>query len=193
MSNPVSVAELRAYIGTDSTSDDPVLRDMLDRSLHALEGMLDRRLVAVQEVRQFHPVEDVLGDWLHLGDDVCEIVSVTNGDGTVLVAGTDYVPWPRKPPYWKLRAVGNTVWTWSSDPDIDTIDVDAWWGVSKTLSGEERDAVIKLAAFLYRQRDNVSDADRPIITPEGIVLMPARIPPEIQSFVSRNRKRRVLA
>lgn len=193
MSAPVNVAELRTYLGTDNSAEDPVLQDMLSRALNALESMTDRNLYARQEVREFHPEDDVQGPWLLLGDDLAEVVSVTNGDGTAWTQGVQYVTWPSRPPFWKLKAVGGYSWGWSTDPDLDRIQVDGYWGRTRNLEGESREAVIKLAAFLYRQRDNVSDADRPIVTPEGIVLMPARLPPEIQSFVKRRRKRRVMA
>lgn len=189
-----SLADLKAYVNVDSTNanDDALLTRFLAAAEAAVDAYTGRHFEATADTtRRFHAVEDVWGRDLVLDADLCAITSITNGDG-VAVAAASYTTLPaNSAPYYALRLKGSSgvAWTWADDPE-DAITVVGRWAYSTSAPADVMQATLRMAAFLYRQRDN-SDAlaERPMMSTDGVLLLPSRLPIDVQELLAHYRKR----
>jgi hypothetical protein len=111
--------------------------------------------------------------------DICQITTVTNGDG-VVIPSTDYITLPiNQKPYYgiRLKLSSNVTFTWNNSPDA-AIQVTGRWGYSITPPISIQYATERLAYILYRQKDVSADLDRAIITNQGVV-QPNQLPKDV--------------
>ena len=176
-----SLADLKTYLGATDTTDDALLTDCLSRA-QAMVDTFTRRTVeaASDSTRYFDADRAVDGRKLWIGGDLCALTSVTNGDGTAITL-TDLVKTPRNSTPWfelVLKASSAAAWTYEDDPE-NAIAVVGKWGYSTTPPADIEQACVRLAAWLYRQKDSSADLDRPTVSADGATLMPAQIPADV--------------
>jgi hypothetical protein len=182
-----SLAQLKTYIGADTTDDDAFLTECIERAQAMIETHTGRLFeCAADTTRTFDALRDTSANRreLRLDHDLCAITTVTNGDATT-VAALSYVTEPRNArPYYALCLKGSTglVWTYEDDPE-NAISIAGKWAYSTTPPADIEQACVRLAAYLYRQKDSSADLDRPIISADGTTLLPARIPADVQSAI----------
>jgi len=120
--------------------------------------------------------------------DICQITTVTNGDGVVIPA-SDYITLPiNQKPYYgiRLKLSANTTFTWNTTPDA-AISVTGRWGYSITPPISIQYATERLAYILYRQKDVSADLDRAIITNQG-VIQPNQLPQDVIDILDSYRR-----
>jgi hypothetical protein len=76
------------------------------------------------------------------------------------------------------------------DDSDSEVSIAGTWGFSTTPPYDIKHACTRLAAFLYRQKDTSADIDRPMITGDGVTIMPSSIPQDVKSILD-NYKRRI--
>lgn len=126
---------------------------------------------------------------LWLGDDICAISSVVNGDGTT-VSAISYVTEPRNStPYYALTLKGsaNVTWTYDESPE-NAIAVTGRWAYSQTADALIRGATLALAAWAYRQKGGTGEADRPLVTGDGVTILPAVLPKHVYERLAARRR-----
>ena len=186
-----SLSDLKAYVSVTDTTDDALLTDFLSAAEKVIDAFTRRRFEAsADSTRYFHALDDVQGRTLHLDKDLCAITSITNGDGVAVTAG-QYTTLPKaETPYYalKLLASSGVAWTYDDDPE-DAITIVGKWAFSTSAPADVKHATVRLAAFLYRQRDN-SDAmaERPFMSADGVLLLPSRLPMDVQELLMPYRK-----
>jgi hypothetical protein len=112
---------------------------------------------------------------------------LTNGDSVEIPSGS-YRLFPRNDsPKWLIRLDENKSWNFS-DSDSE-ISVEGTWGYSATAPADIIHACIRLAAFLYRQKDTSADIDRPMITGDGVTIMPSALPADVTRVLDRYKRR----
>jgi hypothetical protein len=183
--------EMAAYLGLTESGDNWLLEQLIAAAGTMIERQTGRVFaVEADSERRFNPIVDCRGRTLYLTHDLAAApTSVVNGDGATLAA-TDYVTEPRteRPIYaLKLLQSSGVTWTWGADPE-DAIRVTGKWGYSLTPPEDIRHACIRLAAFLYRQRDNAGDSDRTIVTQAGVVK-PLTVPSDIALILAPHVRR----
>lgn len=145
---------------------------------------------AISDVRAFDLNNDIGYTGNHqrrvlwLDHDLCRLDSVQNGDG-VAVNLTDIVTEPRNySPFYALRLKinANVVWTFVDTPE-NAIAVTGLWAYSETPPDDIVQATIRLTSFLYRQRDNNTDVDRPLMSGDGAIIMPTRLPADVVDYI----------
>ena len=187
-----TLAQLRAYLklGAIETADDALLADLLVRAQQAIDTYCARTFEAsVDSTRYFDAERDVDGYRLLLDTDLCAITSVVNGNGET-IASTDYVTEPRnRTPYYAiiLKASKGNVWEYDDDPE-NAIAITGKWAYSITAPADITHACIRLAAFMYRQKDSQSDVDRPLITGDGVTILPSALPRDVQQLLLPYRR-----
>lgn len=180
-------SDVKIYLGIGQDVDDILLDQIIDRATAIIEGFTHRVFVCSAATSQFLDGEcDVTEDgrMLWLRGDLCSISYVKNGDGTT-VAASQYVTEPRRePPYYALRMKwnANDPWLWSNTPEA-SIEVNGMWAYSATPPIQIIQATIRLAAFLYRQKDTTADLDRPLMSGDGVVIMPAKLPTDVMQLI----------
>lgn len=186
-----SLSDLKAYVNVTDTTDDALLTGFLATAEKVIDAFTRRRFEATADsTRYFHALDDVQGRTLHLDKDLCAITSITNGDGVAVTAG-QYTTLPKaETPYYalKLLASSGVAWTYDDDPE-DAITVVGKWAFSTSAPADVKHATVRMAAFLYRQRDN-SDAmaERPFMSADGVLLLPSRLPMDVQELLMPYRK-----
>lgn len=189
-----SVTQLKTLIDIDAseTSDDALLGDLIDRAQAMIEAYTSRIFEATEDTTltfdaRLDVEEDGAGRTLYLGySDLCQITSIENGDGSAVV---DYVALPnRATPYYaiKLKESADS-WTYVSDPE-DAISITGRWAYSVSPPADIVQACLRLAAWMYRQRDTGADADATSITAQGVVVQPSAMPRDVMQMLRPYRK-----
>jgi len=188
----VTTADLKAWLDIGSTADDVLLLACIQTAQGYFESQTGRVFeMSTASTHAFDAVRDVSPDnlTLYLDADLAEISTATNGDGAV-VASTEFVTAPRNAgPYFAItlkRSTGKT-WTYVTDPE-GAIEIAGKWAFSVTPAPEIVHAVKIIAAQLYQQRANASDADK-IVSADGVVIVPSSIP-KVAADVIRKYQRK---
>lgn len=184
-----TLAELRSdpalKLAAGETADDTLLQALLDAVKQLIDSHTGRLFaLSTDTTRHYDARQDVRGSGLYLKEDLCQITSVTNGDG-VVVAANEYTTTPKNAtPYWKITLLGSggKAWTYTDDPE-DAIVIVGRWAYSVTAPNDIKRANIIGAAALYRQSLS-GDSDRPIIAGGGTVIQPSQLPATFWTLVN---------
>ena len=190
----VTSTAFKQYRGITNTSNDALIVLLLDRAQAQAESYCDRTFVAptTASTHYFDAVRDTSDDrrTLYLDDDLATIVTVVNGDGET-VATTHYTPEPRhETPYRSLRLTQNadSLWTYDSQPE-DAIEVSGRWGYATAAPADVQHAVIRLAAYIYAQKD-VSTFDVVAEPSMGLISVPQGLPRDVKELLEPYRRLR---
>ncbi|MBD3354315.1 MAG: hypothetical protein GF364_22725 [Candidatus Lokiarchaeota archaeon] len=182
----VTVVELQRYGGIDSDIHNALLADLIDRAQTRIEQYCGFAFEASADTsRTFdsaeYPDGDVWGYTMYFDTWCASITSITNGDSTSITSSS-YVTQPRNdtPIYAvKLKASSGYVWEADSNDDTeDAITVTGRWAWSTEAPADIKHATLRLALWYYRQRDNSTDLDRPLLA-EGVTLLPSQLPRDV--------------
>ena len=180
--------QVKLYLAISQNVDDILLEEIIDRATKIIETHTQRIFSSTATYsKYFDAREDVdhRGRVLWLNEnDLCEIEYVKNGDLTT-VASTEYVTNPRnETPFYsiKLKENSSIVWLWNTTPE-NAIEVKGHWAYSITPPLDIVQSCIRLSAFLYKQKDNTSDIDRPFTSGDGTVIMPIELPKDIKNLL----------
>lgn len=184
-----SVTQLKSWLDEDTGADDALLSDLIDRAQSWIETTTQRQFeVQSDTTRTFDAVDDVneATQTLYLDGDLCQITSITNGDSTAVTA---YVTMPRREkPYYAIRLKDSAdPWTYATDPE-DAISIVGRWGYSVTPPDVIIQATLRLAAWMYKQRDTGLDSDRPQVTAQGVMSFPAAMPKDVMQMLQPYRR-----
>ncbi len=190
-----TLAELKAELGITSTDDDTLLGYALTDAQAFIEGPggAGRSFqVTADTVRTLDAIRDVDNYLLtlYLDEDLCQITSVTNGDGTA-VSPSLYVTNPRNTTPWysiQFKWVASTAWTFTNSPE-NSISITGRWGYSISAPADIHRAHKRLASWFYRQKSSQADIDRPLLTPGGVTVMPSKVPGDVMAILEPYRRR----
>jgi hypothetical protein len=187
-----TVAQLKRYLGiVETTTDETVLlTELLDRAQAYINKYCRRTFEASADaVRYFDAVDDVQGRRLQLDRDLASITSIVNGDG-VTVTSAQYVTAPRNAVTdgvaiyaVDLLPSASISWTYEDD-SANAIAVTGRWHYPLTANVVQ--ATIRMAAYLYRQKDNSGDLDRPFIAGQTTIL-PGELPDDVRRLLPAPR------
>ena len=181
------VDELKEYLGIESATDEPMLLTFLATAQRTIDSYCARTFEATADtVRTFDSQRDVDGYTLTVDSDLCAITSIVNGDGTT-ISNSHYVTEPRNAtPYYaiRLKASAGNVWTSTVSGDSENaITVTGKWAYSTSAPSDIAHVCKRLAAYIYRQKDNAGDLDRAVIAGNSTIL-PAQIPNDIRLMLT---------
>lgn len=183
-------ATLKRYLGIGVTDDDTLLGELITRSQAIIDHYTGRTFEASSDsTRYFDAVRDVDGLTLHLDADLCAVTSVTNGDGTT-VTSSQYTTEPRNAtPYHQLKMLSNTglMWTYTTNHE-NAISVTGKWAYSTTAPADIVAACVRLAAYLYRQKDS-STFETTAYPDAGIIETPSGMPKDVRQMLAYYRRR----
>lgn len=187
---------LKLYLGITETTDDTLLGYLLTAAQKMIDVYCGQAFEATGDATHYFAsasVEDggaVDGRDLILDAPLCQITSVTNGDGTT-VSAANYVKLPINGERWyalRLKASSGLWWTYDDDIESDLIAVVGRWAYSLTAPDDIVQVTVRLAAYLYRQRTNAGDLDRAVAIGGNAMLLPADLPRDIQKLLESYRR-----
>jgi len=180
-----AAVKLLLGIPTASTGDDALLADLIAQAQDAIDLYCHRTFEAAGDTTKYaDAVADVSGRTLTLPVDLAQVGTITNGDGTEITSG-QYVTEPRNAtPYYAitLKASTGIDWTYTDDPE-NAIAIEGRWAYSVTAPSAIVRATNRLAAFMYNQRGQSTDMDRPVVSQSGTVLLPAGLPRDVAELI----------
>lgn len=195
-----ATADLKVWLRANSSQalpsgDDTLLGNCITAAIGFCEGPegAGRKFeVTADTTRRFDALRDVdqsLRRTLYLDDDLCQITSITNGDGVVVSSG-DYVTNPRNETPWyaiTIKLSSSVVWTYLSAPE-NAIAIVGRWGWSTAAPADIAQAVLELAAYEYRRRSSSSSIDQQVVTASGSVIVPSSVPKNIMTVFTHYRR-----
>jgi hypothetical protein len=193
-----TLEDLRTELRIGSIADDELLTAKLEEAQLILERTYNRRFEATAVETRYvdcaHPAVD--GRNLLLPWDVCQIDEVRNGDGLVVPVEA-YVTTPRLrsvadgaslavaiPEWWPwytiaLKAGSGLAWRHNGSPE-EAIAITGKFAFSETAPANVRSATVRLAYWLYQQRDTAVDMPG-VVGKQGVTLLPADLPHDVAS------------
>lgn len=176
----VSLATLKEYLDISNTNDDTLLTNILTRAQAVFDAHFEHSFEAVTATRYY--TDDALdGFSLLLDAPLLSVTTLTNGDGST-IDSSKYRLYPRNStPYFEIRllSTSNTNWTFDTDGEIS---VAGTWGYTSSAPDDVVHAVLRLAAYLYRQKD--SQVFEATAAPElGIITVPKGIPDDVMKII----------
>lgn len=194
-----TVADVKAYIGTSSATDDTLLGTMITSAQAWIDNHCGRTFEASQDTTRTIALNHrtLHGRKLYLPADLCAITTIKNdadnGSGGVTVTTDQYITEPMdETPYYAITLRGSTglYWTYSLNAE-DAVEITGRWAYSTTAPESIKWACIRLATFLYRQKD-ASTFDTTAIPDAGVIMVPQGMPRDV-ALVLEFYKRMVLA
>ena len=180
--------QVKDYLGIASTVvDDNLLGDLITRAEGLIDAYTGRTFTAVTATKYFGENCTDGQDLMLYGEDLLTVTKLTNGNA-VEVASGNYRLFPRNDsPKWLIKLDEGKSWSFS-DGDSE-ISVAGTWGYSATAPADIQHACVRLTAFLYRQKDTSADIDRPLITGDGVTIMPSSLPSDVTRILDRYKRR----
>jgi len=183
-----STPELKRYLGITGSGDDELLSELLASAQQIIETHTGKKFEASSDTtRYFDAVADVDGYKLFFDQWCADITSITNGDGES-VSGSSYVTMPvNGEQYYGVKLLGSKSVTWTYTDDAESaISVTGKWAYMVTPKDDIVQATKRLAAFLYRQRENANDVDRAVVVGNATVL-PSQLPADVSRLIAPYR------
>jgi hypothetical protein len=182
-----NLSNLKDYLGITTEGDDNLLSDLLTRAAGVIDAYTGRHFEAETATKYFNS-DDTYGRELNLyGYDLLTVTKLTNGNAVEIASG-NYRLLPRNDdPKWIIKL--DEDYSWEFDDSDSEISVAGTWGYSATAPADITHACVRLAAFIYRQKDTSADIDRPMVTGDGVTIMPSGLPSDVQKLLDRYKRR----
>lgn len=193
-----TTSALKSYLGITSSSDDSLLSDAIAAAQSMIDTYCHRHFEpeshhgpAASHTHYFTPLSereggDLLDDYtLNLNHDLAELTSITNGDGTaiptnaVVLLPLNVVPSNMI----RIKSASNYFWTYTDSPE-GAVQIAGKWSYSTNVPDNIVRACLRLAAYLYRQREGTPDSDRAVMSADGVILAAPRIPSDITAMLA---------
>ena len=192
-----TTSALKAYLGITSSADDTLLGDAITRAQAMIDTFCHRHFEPEAKhgpnphVHHFTPLSerdggDLLDDYtLNLNHDLAELTSITNGDGTAIPTNqVVLLPLNATPAnFIRIKSSSGYQWTYTDSPE-GAVQIAGKWGYSLEAPADIVAATLRLAAYLYRQREGTPDSDRAVLSADGVVLAAPRIPSDITAMLT---------
>lgn len=180
-----NVTALKVYLHISGSADDALLADLVTRASRLIDEHCGRRFYPTTTTRTF----DANGPQVHnrmllLDEDLLSVTTLTNGDGDV-IAADDYMLRPLNwEPYFAivLKQSSGKRWTYVNDPE-GAIRVEGVWGYTNAVPETIKQAALRLAAWLYRQRDTGVELLQVEVNEQGQAASPPRLPRDVHDML----------
>jgi hypothetical protein len=202
----ITTEELKAELDITVDKDDAILALLCTRVSEAVDAYCHRHFEpesshgpAASHTHKFTPLYDwengdLLDDQtLLLRHDLCELTSITNGNG-VAISLSDVVllppnAVPERPAYAiRIKTGASVRWTYSGSPE-QSVSVAGKWTYSTEVPGNIKLATLLWAAQVYRRRTGIGTADI-MVSADGTTMvnreMPADVAKLLRTYVKRS-------
>lgn len=192
MSRYATLEDLRDYLGFSGTlgqAQDGLLQDCINRAESAIDNYTRRDFAGTAGTYYANRFaqDKVVGQALYLTRDIHTLVALQNGDETTIPVGSVWLePQNQGPPYRILRLKSSYAWVWNTDSNVV---ISGTFGYSATPPEDIKQAAVRYAAHIFRQKD-ASGPDNTAGFPEaGQVQYPQGMPSDVRWLLEPYRSR----
>ena len=181
--------DLKLYLNIDTAKDDALLVVTLKRAIATFENMCGRSFVPAVETRYIDATDEqvITSNRLFLRDgDLVEITELKI-DNKIVPEDEYYLE--GAVPHFVVRLTNASdfnLHSYTVSPERSIV-ITGRWGYRDEVPDDVFGAIIRLAAWLYQQKDNAMELDRPIAMSNAMVL-PASLPSDVEAIAGFYRK-----
>ena len=175
--------DVKHYLGIENSEQDALIVATLKRAIATFENMCGRKFVPKEEIKKFDSNGDevVNSRRLFIRDGDLLSISSLKIDG-VVVPPTDYYVDGASPHFVvRIKSGSNYTFDEFSTAPEQTIEIAGAWGYDVDVPDDVFGAIVRLAAWLYQQKDNAMELDRPVAISNAMVL-PASLPSDVEAI-----------
>lgn len=187
-----TLTQLKQYLDVDETlvDEDTLMEACITRAQAHIEAVTRRVFESTSETRVYNALEDTDDELirLYLDEDLISLTTATNGDGEDVTADCVLLPANATPKY--AIELTDGVWVYEDTPH-EAISIEGSWGYSEEPPDDIVQATVRLAAYLYKQRDAAA-VDVASYYEGGVLSIPQGVPRYV-TMVADHYRRRVLA
>jgi hypothetical protein len=189
-----SVAEIKLLLNIESEADDALLAMLILAVQDSINEHTGQSWEGVASARTFDAQRDVEGRTLYVyrAGPLSSIASITNGDGAT-VTSSEYHTQPQYAaaegkPIYAIHLHDNSSVYWRASTTTgyweDAITVTGVWAAASQAPQRIRQAAREYVSWAYRRARNPDpDIDRPIVSPDGSVLLPSQLPGHVKELL----------
>lgn len=177
--------DVKLYLGITSAEDDALLVVTLKRAIATFENLCGRRFELDTEAKFFDANSEEVLDWRTLfprNDDIYEVTELKID--SVVVPVENYYISGRKI---VMQPTSDFSFKEYTNTPHATIKVTGKWGYSELVPDDVFGAIVRLTAWLYQQKDNAMDLDRPVAV-SNAMLLPAALPSDVVEIAKMHRR-----
>lgn len=181
--------DLKLYLNIDTSKDDALLVATLKRAVKTFENMCGRTFVPAAETRYFDANDEqvITGKRLFIRDG--DLIEITELKIDSEIVPDDEYFCTGAIPYNTLRITDGSDFSFRDftlTPER-SIAITGRWGYQDEVPDDVFGAIVRLAAWLYQQKDNAMELDRPIAMSNAMVL-PASLPSDVEAIAGFYKK-----
>ncbi len=150
MADYTTTDEVKRFLRIASDTDDDLIAQFVTRASALIDDITGRWFDVRTETRRYPVPEEGPERAIWLDADLLEVTALVNGDGTALDPAAVLLQPLNWPPYFGVKPRDGAA-LWAGDGEIA---VTGRWGYAETLPEPVRHTAVRLAAWLYRQRDS---------------------------------------
>ena len=185
MAYPV-LADVKAYlsISATNTNDDSLLTSLLERAIAIFENLAQRTFLTVNEARFFSSTdkEVVRSDTLFLRDDDIISISELLIDDVVVDSGQYYIE-----DGYAIKLTSDCDESFLNGTTHNNIKVTGVWGYDSSVPSDVSQAIIRMTAYLYAQKDNAMELATTSAV-AGALILPADFPKDVEKIAMFYRR-----
>lgn len=193
----ITVSQLKTYLKISSSSEDSLLTDIIAAAQKQIESLTGRIFeVPADTTRKFTPLGEFYGgslqrDGLTLGldYDLCQLTSITNGDGSNIPTNAVILLPLNSVPCAAIRIKLNTayIWTYTGSPD-GAVSITGRWGYSITPPDDIVQVTKLIAQRMYKERDGTENRTTDSISADGSFMPGSQQPDNIAKLLKPYRR-----
>jgi hypothetical protein len=193
MGDYTTLSALKTYLSITSTAHDALLTDLVTRASRLIDDHTGRWFEGRSETRYYDAIgQHISGRLLLFDADLYSLTSILNGDGQTITPDDMVLRPVNWPPYFgvSLKQGSGFRWGYLDSPE-GAISVTGSWGYAATPPEPIKQAAVRLAAWLYRQRDTGGDGDEVSVSEQGVAFAPTRLPHDVRSMLGPYMRLRI--
>ena len=175
--------DVKHYLGIENSNQDALLVATLKRAIATFENMCGRSFIPKTEVRYFdaNGEEVISGHRLFIrSGDLLEIATLKI-DGLLIPVSDYYLSGAQ--PHHVVKIKDSSMYSfkdYGGTPE-QVIEISGTWGYEVEVPEDVFGAIVRLTAWLYQQKDNAMELDRPVAISNAMVL-PATLPSDVEAI-----------
>jgi hypothetical protein len=198
----ITTAQLKTYMGIDSSSDDALLAACIDRAQSVINSYTNRVFESLADsTRYYTPIIDRIGSGLgYSGDlsddytlstnyDLISVTTIVNGTGdSIPVNAVVTLPLNFTPAYAvRIKQASGYFWSYVGSPEA-SVSITGRWGYSLTAPANIQQACLRIASGYYRQRDGSPDISDSVISADGSAIVSSAMRSDVLQLLKPYRR-----